>query len=267
MTIAARRQLLLNLLREEPGANINQLARRLQVSPGTIRGDLNALQAAGEIARVRGGGVPRREPGFTSADFAARLPLHAQEKAWIARYAASLVENGDSLILDASTTAFALVPHLLEHSHLTIITNGIETALALARNPTHTVLLTGGALRTGSGSVGGALAGRLLADLHAKTAFVSCSGFSASAGLTEQALHEIDLKKCMIQAADQVVALIDSSKFGKVDLTPFASLEQITHLVTDQAVNPEHLRILEQRCASLTLCSPSGAVRHVPCAD
>lgn len=265
MTTFGRRQRILDLLRKQSGIKVTELAHLLNVSAGTIRNDLTALEKAGQLTRVRGGAVLRDQNRFMSPAFAARVQVNAEAKQRIARQAAGMVEDGDSILLDASSTVFAMVPYLQDRHNLTIITNGIESGLALARNPSHAVILIGGMIRPDGTSVVGPLGEKILEDLHVKMAFVSCSGFSVEAGLTEVDIHEVQLKKRMIRCAERVVALIDSSKFGRVDLTSFASLEQVAHIVTDNHLNPQFVPQLRQICTHLTICADGSAVSFNPC--
>jgi ribose transport system substrate-binding protein len=265
MTTFERRQRIIRLLREQSGIRVGELARRLDVSQGTIRNDLKALQQAGQITRVRGGAIVRESHQYASPSFAARVQVQAEAKRKIARRAAEMIEDGDSIILDASSTVFAMVPYLQDVHNLTIVTNGIEAGLALARNSSHTIILVGGVLRPDGTSVVGHLGEKILADLHIKTAFVSCSGFSVDAGLTEVDIQEVQVKSRMIACAERVVALIDSSKFGRVDLTSFAGLEQVSHIFTDSDVDPRFIEQLRSTRAALTVCGDGMATSFTPC--
>ena len=253
MTTFDRRQRILELLRRQPGIKVAELAPLLSVSEGTIRNDLRALEGAGRLPRVRGGAVLQETRPCLSPAFAARLEVNGEAKRRIASQAAELVEDGDSVLLDASTTAFALIPYLLNCHNLTVITNGIEAGLALARNRSHTVILIGGVVHPDGSSVVGPLGVNLLEGLHVKTAFVSCSGLSVEAGLTEVDINEIQLKKNMIRCAERVVALVDSTKFGKVDLTSFASLSQVAQIITDRDPDPEFRRQVVHNGIGLTV--------------
>jgi ribose transport system substrate-binding protein len=255
MTIFERRQRILDLLREQPGIKVTELAKRLNVSEGTIRNDLRALEKAGELVRVRGGAALRDGPRFVSPSFSARAEVNAAAKKRIAQWAAQMVEDGDSVILDSSTTVYHIAAFLQHRSNLTIITNGIEVAFRLAHNPTHTIILTGGILRPDQALVVSNLGERILEDLHIRTAFVSCSGFSVERGLTQVDIQEAQLKSRMIESAERVVALIDSSKFGKVFLTPFANVEQVSQILTDGDVDMRYIEELRQTSAVLTVCA------------
>lgn len=249
-----RRQRILNLLRERPGLKVSEMARQLDVSEGTIRNDLTSLGKEGALIRVRGGAVPRESHRFLNPTFGERAQINADAKRRIARWAADLVEDGDSILLDASTTVFSMVPYLQSLHNLTVVTNGIEVGLALAQNPSNTVILVGGMIRPDGTSVVGHLGEKLLEELHMHAAFVSCSGFSVDVGLTEIDIQEVQLKRKMIRSAERVVALIDSSKFGKVDLSLFASLNQVSHIVTDSEVALAYVEQLQILGTTVTVC-------------
>ena len=157
----------------------------MEVSQATVRNDMNALAAAGLLTRVRGGAVPSDRPGVESLEFSARTGVNESAKLRIARWAADLVEDGDAILLDASSTVYHMAQFLENRRRLTVITNGIEVGRKLAANPSNTVILLGGAIRPNGASVTGLLSESLLRTLHIKLAFVSCVGFTRDVGLTE----------------------------------------------------------------------------------
>ena len=175
----------------------------------------------------------------------------------IARMAASLVKDGDSVLLDASTTVFHMADFLQERRNLTIITNGIDVGRELACNPSNTVMLLGGILRTDGTAITRPSSEQMLMDLHIKMAFMSSSGFSIEAGLTEVDLNEALFKRVMTASASQLVALIDSSKFGIVNLTSFARIEQVSQLFTDNLLSSEWVQKLKQAGVSFIQSEPS----------
>ena len=262
-----RQQRIATLLRENPGIKVAGMAKALSVSEGTIRNDLETMEGAGVLARVRGGAVLLDEGQILNPSFSARINVNASAKKRIARLAADTVEDGDSILLDASTTVFAMVPHLKKLRDLTVITNGIPTGMALAQNPTHTVILIGGKIGPSGTSVVGSLGERLLEDIHVKTAFVSCSGFSIESGLTEIDIHEVEIKRKMIRCAEKVVTLVDSSKFGKIDLIPFAGINQVSHLFTDNNASPSYIENLRNSCVAITVCGEDTASSFMPCRE
>lgn len=249
-----RRQQLLIILRENPGIRVPELSGLLNVSEGTIRNDLSALSKSGQLMRVRGGAVIQGEERSQNAAFTARAGINTINKQMIARRAAELVEDGDSIILDASSSVFHLAHHLQERRNLRVVTNGIEVARQLSQNPYNTVILVGGLLGSDGNSITGLLSDLFLKDLHVKKAFVSCSGFTVQEGLTEVNIHEAQLKRKMIGCANKIIALVDSSKFGKIDLTLFAKSNQISHLFTDDKLRFEEEKQMQDAGIPYTIC-------------
>ena len=254
MPMYERRHLLLELLRKQPGLRVPEIASTLDVSEGTVRNDLNALEADGRISRYHGGAVIKEQVGLQNTSFSIRHEARRDEKLLIARAAAALVEDGDSILLDASSTVYYFALSIKERQRLRVVTNGIDVARLLAQNPTNSVIVIGGVLNKDGSSVTGLFSERVIQELHIQKAFVSCSGFSLRRGMTEVYLEEAQLKRRAIESATQVIALIDSSKFGKEDLTPFASTERITHLFTDSGLPPEWIERLGRAGVSYTIC-------------
>jgi len=254
LTTYERRQSLLELLHTQPGLRVPEIAQTLKVSEGTVRNDLNALEDEGYLNRVHGGAVLNSAIQPINAAFGIRHQDHSKEKNCIGAGAAILVEDGDSILLDASSTAFYLALNLKERTRLRVFTNGIEVARLLAQNPTNTVILIGGVVRQDGSSVTGLLSEQIIADLHIQKAFVSCSGFSVERGMTEVYLEEAQLKRKALASVLQIFALVDSSKLGREDLTIFARPSQITKLVTDTGITDEWKARLQKANIPFTLC-------------
>jgi DeoR/GlpR family transcriptional regulator of sugar metabolism len=256
VTTFERRQNLLELLRKQPGLSVKEFADLLKVSEGTIRNDLNALAEQKLITRVRGGGTiaPALALSNNNTGFAMRTTQNDEAKHMIGREAANLVENGDAILLDASSTVFHMAQFLRGHKNLRVVTNGIEVARLLAQNPTNTVMLVGGMLKAGSQSVLGPWSEYFLKDLCTKTAFVSCSGFTPEGGMTEVDVFEAQFRIQSIGASTRVVALIDSSKFGKIDLSTSLRVNQINQLFTDQWLSEDWQLRLKKMGIEYTIC-------------
>ena len=259
MTTYGRRQSLLELLRKQPGLRVPELAIALEVSEGTVRNDLNALEQQGRLMRVHGGAVLNRQDQFQNNSFLRRFQQNAAAKLAIARKAAVLVNDSDSILLDASSTAYYFAQALSERRRLRVMTNGFEVARELAQNSSNTVILIGGVVNIDSASVTGLLSEQIIADMHIQKAFLSCSGFSLERGMTEVHLAEAQLKRKAIESSQQLFALVDSSKFGKEDLTPFARPERITRLFTDMGLSPEWIGQLERARVEFTICEEEAA--------
>ncbi len=259
MTTYERRQSLVDVLRKQPGLRVPELAVALDVSEGTVRNDLNALEQQGLLTRVHGGAVIQQQDQFQNNSFIRRYQQNAASKLAIAREAATLVHDDASILLDASSTAYYFAKALSKHQRLRVMTNGFEVARELAQNTTNSVILIGGIVNNDSSSVTGLLSEHIIEELHIEKAFLSCSGFSLERGMTEVHLEEAQLKRKVIESSQELFALVDSSKFGKEDLTSFARPEKISRLFTDQHLSSEWSERLTQAGVGFTICKEEAA--------
>jgi len=245
---------MLDVLRRQPGLRVPELASALNISEGTVRNDLNALEVEGKLKRVHGGAILNDQDQFQNNSFVRRSKINTAAKLAIVREAAVLVKDGDSILLDASSTDYHLARALSGRKNLRVMTNGFESARELAQNSSNTVVLIGGVVNNDSSSVTGLLSEQIIAEMHIEKSFFSCSGFSFERGMTEVHFAEAQLKRKAIESSRQVIALIDSTKFGKEDLTPFARTDQISHLITDDGLSAEWIEKLKQARIEFTLC-------------
>jgi DeoR/GlpR family transcriptional regulator of sugar metabolism len=228
----ARRELIIEELRRNDEVTVSELSELLRVSDVTIRKDLQQLEDQGYLTRVRGGAVFSGR-GQLELRFAARQQLGLEEKRKLAARAADYVRPGSTIFLDGSTTVFQMTRLLRHIQGLTVITNGLYAALELSFAPEITTIVVGGILRKQSSSLVDLLTPELLRRLHVDVAFLSCRGFTIEHGLMESDLREAQLKRAMAQAAQQVVALVDHSKFGHVYIASSLLPEEIHTLVVD----------------------------------
>lgn len=230
-----RRGRIRELILRRSFVRVAELSDTFGVSTVTVRSDLEALESAGVVRRIRGGAIPfdaLRERPFEEARTGA-----AAQKARIARAAADQLEPGMSVLLDVGTTTAAIAQELLlrdDLSELTVITNGLAIALALeAAVPRLCVVVTGGTLRPMQHSLVAPLADTVLGRVRADIAFVGCNGVDALAGVTNVNLPEAEVKSAMIAAASRRVVVADGSKIGSVQLGRVAGLDDIDLLITD----------------------------------
>jgi ribose transport system substrate-binding protein len=208
------------------------------------------LEEEQQVRRVRGGAVLiGSETAVTKSTPVANVT--AKER--IARWAAEMVDDGDAIWLDAGTTGQLMVRHLQDRS-LTVVTNGLLAALALAEQGKHTVILVGGRIGQDGIYTVGTPNDPLLDTLHLNTAFISGVGFSLDRGLTVRDFDDAQLKSKVVAAAERVVALVDSTKFGQQGFVPFAAAAQLSHLVTDSEISPEFVQQMRQAQINLTIC-------------
>ncbi len=252
-----RQQNILRLLRKRPGIKITELAELLDVSRGTIRNDLLALEKEDKVKRVRGGALLT---GNGKAAAALELtsfqepPENLEGKRRIARWASELVEDGDAILLDAGTTVRQMLPYLSEKRDLTIVTNGLETARLFRSQTGHTIILLGGVLLESGQATGGLLHSEVLSQLNIHTAFLSGSGFTRETRITERTLEEAELKKKIINRSLKTAILMDSSKLGVAGSFPYADLDDVSHFYTDGGVSTDFIEQLRAAAVNLIVC-------------
>ncbi len=238
-----RRDLLLKILNDRKQISVKSLAEELEVSEGTLRTDLKILEDEGSLERTHGGAVLPRSNSHEFRYFS-RSDLNREEKSRIAIAAAGLVRKGQCIILDAGSTALELAKLLVDFDYLTVVTNGLESAMELNRNPRVNVILVGGVLRPSSRTVEGLLGKSILSDIHADFFFTSAEGFSLEAGLTDFSTHESELKKLMAENALKVVALLDHTKLNRRSIATSVKAEDIDILITEARADPDFMNRL-----------------------
>lgn len=229
---AERQKRIRDLVNAQGTLRIADLAETFGVSEMTIRRDFEALATAGHLERTFGGAVAAEQTAFESSH-KVRLYAYMAEKEAIARYAATLVQDGDTIALDASTSCLALARELARRQ-LTVVTNGLDSAQELRAGGAK-VIVTGGYLRQVAGSFAGPLALRALQDLRVDHAFISAKGVLPG-GLMDSDIDEVEVKRAMLNGAAHTTALVDSSKFGQRALARVASLDAFDLLVTDSGL-------------------------------
>ena len=238
------------ILRDKRTASVAELSELLSVSSVTVRNDLKQMAKRGRLLRTHGGATVINNHLNGEFSFGQRKLLRADEKQRIGKLAASLIQPVESILLDSSTTALAVGQAIKRHpdlGDLTIVTTGVHTALAVAGTPGITTILAGGILRDVTGSVTGSLVIDVLEKINIHKAFLGAWGLTCEAGLSDTSLEEVELKQRIIARCPEVIIVIDSSKLGRVALASFASVENISRLVTDDGAPPELIQEIEKR--------------------
>ncbi|MDW3221823.1 MAG: DeoR/GlpR family DNA-binding transcription regulator [Paracoccaceae bacterium] len=249
-TVNLRQEQILEILSHEKVVDVVQLSEQLGVSAVTIRSDLDTLDRRMLLRRIRGGAT-----SVQPARFVRPLELSSQnfsaEKERIGAMAARMVRNGETIILDAGTTAQAMALALPEELRdVVVITNSLEIAISLEKHDGVTVMVTGGTIkRTGrnphSRSLIPPLAGLLLAQVNADCAYLCCAGIDATRGFTNAHFEETEVKQAMLSASRRTVMLGDHGKIGHVAGARIAALHEVSTLVTDSAAPPADVHALE----------------------
>lgn len=216
-------------------ATVAQLCDHFCVSSATIRNDLRDLEENRLIIRTHGGAMVRSKTGL-ELSAAQKEVQNLEAKRAIARTACALIEDGDTIVLDTGTTTLELARLLTQKRDLTVVTNDLPIALALEEMEGVSVVFMGGLLRkrfhctVAVGEPGD----RALSGLTVDKAFMGANGFSVERGATTPDIHTAQTKKMMIAIAAAVILLCDSSKHGRNSFAQFATLGEITMLVTER---------------------------------
>jgi DeoR/GlpR family transcriptional regulator of sugar metabolism len=243
--LAERRQAILNALAEAGQLSVGELSARFNVSEVTIRMDLQALHEQNLVLRTRGGAVSSAIlPEFS---FDVRRQQNAERKARIGKRAAQLVHSGDSIALDASTTALSIIPYIKHLSELTVVTNSLKAAFSLLPLPRVHVIVPGGFLRKDSISLVGQFDQNLLKEIHVRIGFFGTRGATLERGLTDVNLDEVRAKRQLVGLCQTVVCVLDGRKWGQVAVATFADLEQIDQMITDESAPLDQVETFRKR--------------------
>jgi len=249
----SRRAAIIELLQRQGGCSVLELSERFAVTGATVRADLSALEDAGHLIRTHGGAVPAAEAGVEQP-LERRLGLRRRAKQAIAAAAAELVEDGDVIVLDASSSTLALARALRDRPSLTIVSNSLAVAEQFLDRPAIEVLLPGGRVEHGIAAIVGAEAVEQLGRMRVRRCFFSCHAVDEERGFCEVGDTEgLAVKRAQIAMAERSVALIDSSKWEQVPVTPFLPLNGVERLISDVELAPERAEALRRAGVALQL--------------
>jgi len=240
-----RQHEIVTLARNLGRVSVTELAARYDVTPETIRRDLDALSGRGLLSRVHGGAVPADKLRLTEASVRDREVTSPAQKLAIAEHAISLLPERDELtvLLDAGTTTARLCAGMPGWVSM-VVTNSVPIAGELAERDDLNVLLLGGQVRGVTQATVGAEAYSTLERLQVDVAFIGANGFSVGHGFSTPDPTEAVIKQAMVRAARHVYVLADASKFGADYLVRFAGAEDIDALITDKRLEKESLEAL-----------------------
>ncbi|AIK37727.1 deoR-like helix-turn-helix domain protein [Bacillus pseudomycoides] len=239
-----RRNKIIEILEQREHVEVSYLSDAFQVSLMTIRRDLEKLEKDGKVIRMYGG-VKLKTKRVYEYSMEERLNSNKREKLAIAREAARLIEDGDVVAFDASTTALEVSKLIKDRKDVTVVTNNLSIAIELADVPEIVVIVLGGFLRGKSLSVMGASLKQYLEAIYIDKAFISSKALSFHEGLTDTAIDEGEAKQAMLSKSNEVIVLADHTKLGKVAFYKVCDKQGITKIITDELIP---LTPLQQEC-------------------
>lgn len=255
MLAETRRRLLLDLISRQGFATLDELVKSVGVSESTIRRDLETLDLSGAVKRTHGGAVFLGEVRSLPA-FDERTKTAAQEKEAIGRATASLVEDGDTVLLDGGTTTLEVARALVGRP-LQVVTNSLPIAQLLASSPSIDLILIGGYVYPRTGVALGPLAIATMQGIRVRKAILGAGGIVAE-GIYNSNLLLVETERRMMACGQEVFIVADHSKFGRLALARLCGLEEVQHLVVDPGLPPEYRGILEAAGVTIHRASLDG---------
>jgi len=232
-----RHEKIMELLKKDKSIKVSSLINKFGVSFETIRRDLEYLEREGYLKRVHGGAV-LDEVNSQELNFTVRETKNISKKQELAQTATRYVTEGQSIAIDVSTTNTEFAKALKKKfSRLTVLTNSMIIARELSEMPDYTILFAGGMIRNQELCSVGDFAEEFVSKFHIDTLFMSVSGISLLKGLTDYGLGEVQVKKKMLEVAQNCIVLADSDKFDVISLVKVCDFPQIHRIVTDSSIH------------------------------
>ncbi|OAT45708.1 transcriptional repressor [Proteus hauseri ATCC 700826] len=232
------------MVNQKGKARVEDLAELFKVSSVTIRSDLSFLEKNGYIVRSHGAAIP-------NTGFIAELSIHEKRgqnagiKSLIGKAAATLIKDGDTVILDSGTTTREIATHLKSRENVVVMTNGLDVAMELANTTGVEVLMTGGVLRKSALSFSGSQAENSLRNFRFDKVFLGVDGFDLRVGITTHNEQEASLNRLMCDISETIIAVADSTKFSKRSCHMIREFGEIDVLVTDSGIPEEYIQELK----------------------
>lgn len=241
-----RRDSIIQILNRDGKVRVDELSEKFSVTTVTIRNDLDFLEKKGILHRTHGGALIRKNV-YEDPSLEEKQKLHSEEKQKIGQKAAEMIESGDSILLDSGTTTLEISRHIDGKKNLTVMTNAMQIAMDLAGKNGVSVMLTGGTIRSESYSLVGPDAEKMISNYFFDKLFLGVDGLDILHGLTTPNPMEAQLNRIMVDRAQEVIAVTDSSKFGRHSFSYICDLNVLSTIITDKKISEEFEKELLRR--------------------
>jgi DeoR family transcriptional regulator of aga operon len=238
MMAEERRTQILLILRNAGRVRVNELASQFNTSAVTIRNDLNELSQRGLVQRSHGGAM-LPDSIMRESPLQERLKAHAEEKRRIGAMAASMIHDGETIILDSGTTTLEIARQIKKKKGLHIITNGVNIAAELLDARDSEVFIVGGTVRGESASISGRFTEEMFDQFSADKLFLSGAGCDLDFGVSGANLEETMVNRAMLRIAREIILVADASKFSKRSMSRIAPFAEIDTVITDKSLSED----------------------------
>lgn len=240
---AARRSKILEILDDLNKVNVSDLSNELGVSEVTIRNDLDKLEQSKLLVRAHGGAFRTSNVSLAVSE---KKSINRDLKRLIGKKAVSLIQENDSIILDSGTTTFEISNNLGNFKEITVISNALDIVNNLAQFDNLKVYMPGGHLMEFSMSLVGPMAERNLKQLYCNKLFLGVDGIRSNVGFFTHHMEEAYLNQIMIEIAEEVIVVADSTKFKKTGLAFIQNFEHIDKVITDEGIEKQDIEMLQK---------------------
>lgn len=237
-----RRTKTLDLLNSNGQVSVTELSRIFKVSEVTIRNDLAHLEKKGLLIKTRGGGIKTQRVSIDQ-HLNEKAKICSKEKQAIGKKAASLINDGDTVIIDSGTTTLEVAKNLKDIKNLTVVTNALNIASQLINEQIRLILL-GGLLRNESLSLIGSIPETSIKNFYCDKLFVGVDGIDSKSGIFTPNPEEAELNRLMIEASKEVIVVADSTKFKRKSFAFIAPMTRVDYIITDSKIPEDELRNL-----------------------
>ncbi|WP_238652123.1 DeoR/GlpR family DNA-binding transcription regulator [Paenibacillus piscarius] len=238
LTYEERKQTILDELELAGKVQVHSLAERFGVTTETIRRDLDRLEKEGRLRKVYGGAVRIRSENYEPT-FMKRSQMNLAGKQEIGRLAASLIQDGETVILDNGTTTLEIMRALKDRAQVTVITNSVPVLNCALEQFQGKVIFAGGEVNAAYRAAVGVTAHDLLGQFKVNKAFISAGGLSLSEGITDYHLEEALISRKMMERAEESILVADHTKFGVTTFAQIAPVAHISMVLTDSGCSAE----------------------------
>ena len=247
MLAVERRSQIEQMIIKNKSVLVPELAKMFDVTTETIRSDLEKLEKQGVLVRTYGGATVV-ESQEADLEIHKRETVNFEGKQSIGRRAAEMIQDGETVFLDASTSSLHLARNLKGKNGLTIITNAEKIVAELAECENIRVICTGGRLHKKNMSyIGRIVEETIRANYYANKVFFSCRGVTLGRGMMESTEAEAEIKKAMIECSENAIFLCDKNKFGRLGVQKIGDLEKIDCMITDLQLDEEWMSALGEK--------------------
>jgi DeoR family galactitol utilization operon repressor len=243
-----REKKIVDILSGEGKVGVTEISERLNVSKVTVRSDFAGLVEKGVIIKTHGGAIPAMHP-----DILERQRDKTDVKRAIAKEAASMVEDGDTIMIVAGTTTAMIGNYLLGKRDIRIVTNSTLLLPYARMNPSLHLTIVGGEFRPQAEAMVGPETIRQLDTFHVKKAFIGTEGFSIDAGMTTQLIESAETIRKMVERTEQTILVADSGKYKKIGFVKILPLERMDLIITDSGLDMNIRKEFEEKGLNLRL--------------